>query len=239
MQVKRSSVFSLLLRAYRICDLPYLQNEINFLYQSFRKVGFPTHIIDSVHSGVKQKIYNNQPQQDVEYEQRPTISLPLNQFGHKYVTPVFRAQKYRVVNSSNNNLKSMIVCNKPPPDRNLPDKASGVYKIPCKDCDEAYYGETGREFGVRLREHKDAVRRGNNNYATFKHSFNKRHDIDWENAKIIYKSDNHYNRLIVESTYIQTQPNYNNLHSTLAIDNLSANIILRSNPNINPSHSQT
>ena len=87
-----------------------------------------------------------------------------------------------------------------------------------------------------MAEHKYAVRRGNNNNAMFKHSFNARHDIDWENAKIVYKSDNHFNRLIVESTFIKTQPNYNNMHSTLAIDNLSANIILRSNKSIDPAN---
>ena len=80
----------------------------------------------------------------------------------------------------------------------------------------------------------NAVRLGNNNNACFKHSFNKRHDIDWDNAKMLYKSDNHYNRLVVESTLIKTKPNFNNMNSTLAIDNLSADIILRSNPKINP-----
>ena len=32
-----------------------------------------------------------------------------------------------------------------------------IYKIGCKSCDNAYIGETGRKFGVRLAEHKKYV----------------------------------------------------------------------------------
>ena len=105
--------------------------------------------------------------------------------------------------------------------------------MPCSDCDLVYFGETGREFGVRLREHKDAVRRGNNNNACFKHSFEGNHNIDWGNSGILFKSDNWYERLIVESAYISTKPNFNNMRSTLGIDNFSAKIVLNSLPKIN------
>ena len=29
-----------------------------------------------------------------------------------------------------------------------------VYRIPCKSCDKVYVGETGRNVGVRMNEHK-------------------------------------------------------------------------------------
>jgi len=29
-----------------------------------------------------------------------------------------------------------------------------VYKIPCKDCDGVYIGETGQAFQTRLKEHQ-------------------------------------------------------------------------------------
>ena len=32
-----------------------------------------------------------------------------------------------------------------------------VYKIPCKNCDKVYIGETGRPFVTRLNEHKKEV----------------------------------------------------------------------------------
>ena len=44
---------------------------------------------------------------------------------------------------------------------------AGVYKIPCKDCDKAYYGQTGRSLQNRITEHKRSVRYGQNNSAIF------------------------------------------------------------------------
>ena len=58
-------------------------------------------------------------------------------------------------------------------------KADGVvYKIPCKRCEEVYIGETGRQFGVRLTEHrKEAEKTGNRNFtrSTSRSSANEYH----------------------------------------------------------------
>ena len=35
-------------------------------------------------------------------------------------------------------------------------KRSGVYVLPCNDCDAVYVGETSRQFQVRLHEHLDS-----------------------------------------------------------------------------------
>ena len=228
-QVKRSALFSLLLRAYRLCNYQYLQQEIDYLYEAFQKVGYPAHVFESVHSGVKRKVFNNSPpiEQDAAEQRIPTIVLPHNNFVHKFVSPMLKANNCRVVHRAGNTIKSNIVRNRPP--QNLPNNhRSGVYKIPCNTCNKAYFGQTGRDFHTRLGEHHAAVRRGDNNNACFKHWFQENHRIGWDSAEIIYPSNNHYNRLVYESTCILSHPNFNNMHSTLAIDNLSANIILRS-----------
>ena len=69
--VKRSSVFSLMLRAYRLSDYPYLNSEINYLYNSFKKVGFPVHILNQVHSRVKRKFFTPQRQSSDNSEDVP------------------------------------------------------------------------------------------------------------------------------------------------------------------------
>ena len=37
---------------------------------------------------------------------------------------------------------------------NLDEIAECVYRIPCKKCDKVCIGETGRSFGVRMKEHQ-------------------------------------------------------------------------------------
>ena len=34
------------------------------------------------------------------------------------------------------------------------EKPEVVYKIPCKNCERVYVGETGRPLGTRVKEHR-------------------------------------------------------------------------------------
>ena len=37
------------------------------------------------------------------------------------------------------------------------EKTELVYRVPCKNCSSSYVGETGRKFGLRIKEHKKEV----------------------------------------------------------------------------------
>ena len=100
--------------------------------------------------------------------------------------------------------------------------------MPCGGCDLSYYGETGRSVDVRIGEHRSAMRRGDMKNACYKHFASTGHCIDFENSQVLYSSNNWYDRLVLESSYIVTKPNCNNMKSTLAIDKFSANIVLSS-----------
>ena len=231
--IKRSSIFSLMLRAYRLSDHPHLEPELSFLYKSFRKVGFPLHVISSVHSGVKRKFYSREPPEDREEDPKPTIGIPYNKFVRDYVRPVFSGNNFRVVSPASNSLRTHLVRNKPPQsDDSSSLECAGVYSVPCSTCNLAYYGETGRSVEVRLGEHKSAVRKGDLRNACFKHVSTSNHDINWSNSHLIFRSEDWYQRLVVESSCIVTKSNFNNMRSTLAIDKFSAEIILSSRQNI-------
>jgi len=64
---------------------------------------------------------------------------------------------YRILHSSKTHttLRNMLVH---PEDRiNDEEKPEVVYKIPCKNCERVYVGETGRPLGVRIKEHRKKV----------------------------------------------------------------------------------
>ena len=34
------------------------------------------------------------------------------------------------------------------------EKTELIYRVPCKNCSSSYVGETGRKFGLTVKEHK-------------------------------------------------------------------------------------
>ena len=68
-----------------------------------------------------------------------------------------------------------------------------VYRIPCKDCDETYIGETGRTLKTRLQEHKRDVRLGHTTTnAVAYHAHSQLHQIDWDNAEVVDREQQFY-----------------------------------------------
>ena len=79
------------------------------------------------------------------------------------------------------------VCVRTP--RTLSDTSGAVvYRIPCRECDEVYIGQTGRDFKVRLGEHKTAVRHGLEWSAVLKLVYEHNHVIDWGSSVKVYHS---------------------------------------------------
>ena len=37
------------------------------------------------------------------------------------------------------------------------EKTELIYRVPCKNCSSSHIGETGRKFGLRIKEHKKEV----------------------------------------------------------------------------------
>ena len=37
------------------------------------------------------------------------------------------------------------------------EKTELIYRVPCKNCSSSYVGETGRKFGLRIKEHQKEV----------------------------------------------------------------------------------
>ena len=87
-----------------------------------------------------------------------------------------------------------------------------IYKIPCKDCDDYYIGQTCRPIIKRIKEHEvchrlnnfiDSI--GNIKSAPAKHSHDMQHNIDWSNTTILTTAADRNQLNLLQSTPA-TQP---------------------------------
>ena len=64
-----------------------------------------------------------------------------------------------------------------------------VYQIPCKtDCPKKYIGETGRDFMLRLDEHKKGVLKGSKMSKLVEHAMDNSHKPEWEMKKVLWRN---------------------------------------------------
>ena len=105
------------------------------------------------------------------------------------------------------------------------EKPEVVYKIPCKNCERVYFGETGRPLAARVKEHQKEVdsitgiftraektcRAASicNKSEITDHVCNENHVIDWENAKVIDRKSDKAGRHIREAIWITKKENMN------------------------------
>ena len=113
----------------------------------------------------------------------------------------------------------------------------GIYEIPCHVCDKKYIGETGRTLGKRLLEHKRDVRNGKESNACFIHTRDVGHRINWDNSRLLIKSDNVFKRRMLESFIIQKTPNFNLCDGQWKLDNLTSALLEKAFPDLDGSRS--
>ena len=102
--------------------------------------------------------------------------------------------------------------------RNL-KKANCVYRIPCKNCNKSYVGETGRSLGLRMEEHrKEAENSESRPYtrsskssavseihksAITDHVATDNHVMDWDNIRVLDREEDRTRRWIKEAIWIR------------------------------------
>jgi hypothetical protein len=85
--------------------------------------------------------------------------------------------------------------------------AQCIYKIPC-ECGRSYVGETGRPLSVRIGEHKFNLKNGFLDKSKLaQHAFEERHQISWNEAKILQIEVNSRQRKYKESAHMACMEN--------------------------------
>ena len=201
-QIKTNIIMNFVLRAYKVCDPEFIDGELSHIRNVFNKLCYPSYFIDKAFSKAKKKIYNP-PSHNMNRENKNNnfLSIPYHPKLLEISQKINRSSNgnVNIVFNYNNTVRKMLVHNKTPDNNN---KDVGVYEIPCKDCNEKYFGESGRGLKVRTEEHRKAYDRFQQNNALVKHSWDKDHRIDWDRAKLLYKSSNVGNRRLIEGACI-------------------------------------
>lgn len=192
--VKESVFSSMFLRALRLCSPEYLDDEFHKIYNIACKLKYPSQMIDRSLHKAKKTFYRTEIA--TPRENKDVIVLPFcGRFSQ--IPRHLKPWNINVAFSNSCNVKKMLV-------KNSPNNSNGcVYKIPCKDCNSFYLGQTGKDLETRLKQHKYSVRTGQESNALFIHSRDNNHCIDWSNASSVVSCNLFVNRNIIESALIK------------------------------------
>ena len=145
--------------------------------------------------------------------------LPYVERVSETVARVFRKHNVPVAMRPVNTLKKFLV--HPKDKQHKEETTECVYRIPCGNCDKTYVGETGRKFGVRMKEHKAEVESKSgriftrsqhaanlevrNKSALTDHAAQQNHVINWSESKILDKEPDRGTRWIKEAISIRKE----------------------------------
>ena len=216
--VKISVLSSLFLRAYRICSPSFIDNEIEIIFNSFKLLGYPHWFIKKAHFKARKIFYTNPTR--LPFERQKKLILPYIKENQDTISDL-RKLGYDTIYKYPNTIGKFLVKNSPKVETN-----AGVYAIPCKTCKKPYIGESGRDYNIRLSEHKRAVRNGDMNNALFVHMSQENHEIDWNNGQVIYKVKDEKKRKIVEAAVINSVKNVNISDGFYKFDSLTTNYVI-------------
>jgi len=104
---------------------------------------------------VKRKKVNRKAATQLPEVNKTTVVIP---YVHGLSEAITRAHRRHGISSAMKpfqTIRSLLV--HPKDKRRQQDACECVYKIPCKNCDKTYIGETGRAFSVRLQEYRQEV----------------------------------------------------------------------------------
>ncbi|XP_055527924.1 uncharacterized protein LOC129720461 [Wyeomyia smithii] len=193
--------------AHRIFNIPMEEQEFlaekETIYKAAELNGYDKQFVDKIlrkHERKKHRrdattlIPENEEIRRVSLPFYPTITNPLKHTLRRY--------GINIAHKSVNTLRELLVNLK---DKVPQDEQAGIYKIPCKDCDAVYIGQTRRKVKVRLKEHRRAVEMNKTSESSVAtHTVSNQHEIDWDKAGLI-KSINKTGLLNAwESMYIAT-----------------------------------
>ena len=190
------------LRAYKLSDPPYLDNEIDFIFHIFMSRGYDYSTINHIFQNTKKKIYDPTPPKI--YSTEKGILMPYSEGLLSLRFLLKSTFNIQIIFHFPTTLNSFLVKN-----NSIIDLPGGVYNIPCASCDSFYIGETIKTLNFRISQHLNDIKKGNYSNSIFKHTIETGHKINWEDSKMIFSSNDKLLNQLIESFFISTTKNFN------------------------------
>ena len=213
---KFSIISSLTRRAYTLYSSCHLNDELQFLKHTFRTNGFPLNKINQVMDRTKKSLQKTTTKKN----KTPTAKtiLPFHPTYSKKIKTAMQRYDVSTTFSSPPFLMTVLNTNKTPGPKH--STCNTIYKIPCKDCNDFYIGQTCRPVIKRIKEHEACHRLnnyidsiGNIKSAPAKHSHELDHTIDWNNTTILTVVQNRTQLNLLEHAAITVnEPPMNRQH---------------------------
>ncbi|XP_065654599.1 uncharacterized protein LOC136081227 [Hydra vulgaris] len=188
-------------RAYSICSVTHLKNEINFLIQVFNENGYTASQLKSIANQIRKKRYVKNNRIQSENNAFPTVSLPWIPSLLPKLRKIFRKVGYRVVFKSNPNLRTILTCKNK---SRLPlNSQPGTYLVEC-NCSKKFVGETKLQIKTRIQQHQKSLNDGKHHQSAIAtHSKFCSEKINWEIIKTLKVETKKFDRKVQEALEIQ------------------------------------
>ena len=158
------------LRAFRVCSPQYIDNELNTIAAIGKRLCYPQWFLDRCASRAESRYHRNNIN-DSNTANCITPCLPYHK-PFESVSQLLSKFNVRVVYKYENTIKNLLIKNSPNNDRCC------IYKIPCKQCNRFYIGQTAKSVPKRISQHKRCITRCESSSALFMHMSSLDHPID-------------------------------------------------------------
>ena len=222
-RVKSGIVIGFFLRALRICDQEYLNDEIEHIYNTFMRLKYPKGFLIKQREKAerirkKKKTTNRNTSKT---ERRSWITIP-NSKSAEVISRTLEKAGTKVSMTSGRKTKEIL--ERKPNQTSDTTPKSVVYEIPCGGCRKSYVGETGRGVKTRLKEHRSDAKYHRTSNAIILHIDN--HLPDWENTRILEKNVQKQTRKILEAAHILSRDTFNSRTGFITLASCAVSLVV-------------
>jgi len=154
---KLAVIRTLLERCYSIVTEEDDRKKEEHIAKALRKCGYPPWTIDRVKQDIVEKSLKDEAKKvkNTRGNHKGMVVVPYVKGLTEAFARILKSHGIATANRPHRTLRNFVVH---PKDKiGDKEKTELIYCVPCKNCSSSYVGETGRKFGLRLKEHKKEV----------------------------------------------------------------------------------